>query len=245
MLWRQQPRNAQARGARVTRQHAEDQQLYNRTSLTSWAHRGSLSKRRELVLSSLFLGEKNFLSLFSDSFASSELSFASFSACLSVLFAPSDEGFCAVQLTLQLFCRTLGSKRIELCSKRSELLRSSACFLAFRLSFPPSRRAALTMHGLIMRSTSRPFAELPAPDTQQRRSSVEHIAFSVTVVLSTFAPEWFTQALSSLQSQLAETHQQHQKPSPPPRCYRQTFTSSNVGARRAQHPRRSSPNSHE
>ena len=32
---------------------AEDQQLYNRTSLTSGAHRGSLSKRRELVLSSL------------------------------------------------------------------------------------------------------------------------------------------------------------------------------------------------
>ena len=31
----------------------EDQQLYNRTSLTSWALRGSLSKRRELVLSSL------------------------------------------------------------------------------------------------------------------------------------------------------------------------------------------------
>ena len=32
---------------------AADQQLFNRTSLTSWAHRGSLSKRRELVLSSL------------------------------------------------------------------------------------------------------------------------------------------------------------------------------------------------
>ena len=32
---------------------AEDQQLYNRTSLTFWAHRGSLSKRRELVLSTL------------------------------------------------------------------------------------------------------------------------------------------------------------------------------------------------
>ena len=32
---------------------AARQQLYNRTSLTSWAHRGSLSKRRELVLSSL------------------------------------------------------------------------------------------------------------------------------------------------------------------------------------------------
>ena len=32
---------------------AADQQLYNRTSLTSWAHRGSLSRRREPVLSSL------------------------------------------------------------------------------------------------------------------------------------------------------------------------------------------------
>ena len=31
----------------------EDQQLYNRTSLTTWVHRGSLSKRRELALSSL------------------------------------------------------------------------------------------------------------------------------------------------------------------------------------------------
>ena len=32
---------------------AEDQQIYNRMSLTSRAYRGSLSKRRELVLSSL------------------------------------------------------------------------------------------------------------------------------------------------------------------------------------------------
>ena len=48
-----QSRTAQASGARMTRQRAEDQQLYNRTSLTSRAHRGSLSKQRELVLSSL------------------------------------------------------------------------------------------------------------------------------------------------------------------------------------------------
>ena len=34
---------------------AEDQQLYNRKPLTSWAHCGSLSKRRELVLSSLYI----------------------------------------------------------------------------------------------------------------------------------------------------------------------------------------------
>ena len=53
MPWRQQSRTAQARGDRMTRHHAEDQQLYNRMYLTSRAHRGSLSKRRELVLSSL------------------------------------------------------------------------------------------------------------------------------------------------------------------------------------------------
>ena len=52
MPWRQQSRTAQARGARMTRQQ-KNQQLYNRTSLTSRAHRGSLSKRREFVLSSL------------------------------------------------------------------------------------------------------------------------------------------------------------------------------------------------
>ena len=51
--WRQQPRTAQARGAWMTRQHTEDRQLYNQTFPTSRAHRGSLSKRRELVLSSL------------------------------------------------------------------------------------------------------------------------------------------------------------------------------------------------
>ena len=53
MPWRQQSRTAQARGHRMTRQRAEDHQLYNRRTMTSWAHRGSLSKRRELVLSSL------------------------------------------------------------------------------------------------------------------------------------------------------------------------------------------------
>ena len=59
MPWRQQSRNAQARvpGSNTSALRAADtsvlraanQQLYNRTSLTSWAHRGSLSKRRELV----------------------------------------------------------------------------------------------------------------------------------------------------------------------------------------------------
>ena len=53
MPWRQQSRTAQARGAQTSCLSAEDQRLYNRTSLTSRAHRGSLSKRRELVLSSL------------------------------------------------------------------------------------------------------------------------------------------------------------------------------------------------
>ena len=51
MPWRQQSRTVQARGDRMTRHHAGDQQLYNRMYLTSRAHRGSLSKRRELVLS--------------------------------------------------------------------------------------------------------------------------------------------------------------------------------------------------
>ena len=51
--WRQQPRTAQARGTWMTRQHTEDRQLLNWTFPTSRAHRGSLSKRRELVLSSL------------------------------------------------------------------------------------------------------------------------------------------------------------------------------------------------
>ena len=46
-------RTAQAHGARMTRQHTEDQQLYNRAFPIFRAHRGSLSKRRELVLSSL------------------------------------------------------------------------------------------------------------------------------------------------------------------------------------------------
>ena len=53
MPWRQQSRTAQARGAQMSCLSAEDQRRYNRTSLTSRAHRGSLSKRRELVLSSL------------------------------------------------------------------------------------------------------------------------------------------------------------------------------------------------
>ena len=41
------------RAADTSALRTADQQLYNRTALTSWAHRGSLSKQRELVLSSL------------------------------------------------------------------------------------------------------------------------------------------------------------------------------------------------
>ena len=52
-FWRQQSRTAQARGDRMTCQWADNQQLYNCPTMTSWAHRGSLSKRRQLVLSSL------------------------------------------------------------------------------------------------------------------------------------------------------------------------------------------------
>ena len=40
-------------GDRMTCQCGDDQQLYNCPTMTSWAHRGSFSKRRELVLSSL------------------------------------------------------------------------------------------------------------------------------------------------------------------------------------------------
>ena len=42
MPWRQQSRTAQARGDRMTCQRAEEQQLYNCPTMTSWAHRGSL-----------------------------------------------------------------------------------------------------------------------------------------------------------------------------------------------------------
>ena len=43
-----QSRTTQVRGAQMTCQRAEDQQLYNRTSLTSWAHRASLSSEESL-----------------------------------------------------------------------------------------------------------------------------------------------------------------------------------------------------
>ena len=227
----------------MSRLSAEDQQLYNRTSLTSRAHCGSLSKRRELVQSSLFLGEQNFFSLFSDSFASSELSFASFSVCLSVLFASSDGSFCAVQLALQLVCRILSSKRIEVCSKRSELLRSSARFLAFRLSFPRSRRAALRMPRLTTRSTSRLSRNSQPPthnDKPPSRTEPSSSPSSSQPLRLCGSPR---RSAASKASWLRRD-QQHHKPSPPPRCYRWMFASSNVRARQAQHPRRSSPNPH-
>ena len=52
-LGAKQSRTVQARGAQMTRQRAEDQQLYNCMSLISWAYRGSLFKQRELVLTIL------------------------------------------------------------------------------------------------------------------------------------------------------------------------------------------------
>ena len=88
MPWRQQSRTAQTRGTRMTRQRAEDQQLFNCTSVTTWAHRGFLSKRRELVMSSFKWTELCFFFCFSlGSFCSKWWEFlrcpASSSACLS------------------------------------------------------------------------------------------------------------------------------------------------------------------
>ena len=48
-----EPRRRAVPGSDTSALRAADQQLYNSTSLTTWAHRRSLSKRRELVLSSL------------------------------------------------------------------------------------------------------------------------------------------------------------------------------------------------
>ena len=48
-----EPRGCAVPGSDASALRAADQQLYNCTSLTSWVHRGSLSKQRELVLSSL------------------------------------------------------------------------------------------------------------------------------------------------------------------------------------------------
>ena len=176
---------AGARSAQMTRQRAEDQQLYNRMSLTSRAHRGSLYKRRELVLSS---------------FASSELSFAFFSACLSVLFlqvirvfalpssrfslvvgllAPSDRSCCAVQLV----------------------------FSFLRLPFPLSRRATLRMRRPTTRSTSRSSrsSQPPTSNNDEPPSRSEPSPSPSSSQPPSAAPEWFTQALGSLQNQLAET----------------------------------------
>ena len=110
------------------------------------------------------------------------------------------ESFCAVQLALQFVCRTLGSKRSELLRCSARFSRLPAVLSPFSLSCSENAWANYEVRVQVV-------AELPAPaaDVQQRQAPVEHRSFSVTVVLSTFAPEWFTQALSSLQSQLAET----------------------------------------
>ena len=116
----------------MTRQHTEDRQLYNRTFPTSRAHRGSLSKRRELVLSS---------------FASSEL------------------------------------------------------------SFPLSRRATLRMPRPTTRSTSRSSrsSQPPTSNNDEPPSRSEPSPLPSSSQPPSTAPEWFTQALGSLQNHLAET----------------------------------------
>ena len=126
--------------------------------------------------------------------------------CLSLgSFSPSDQSFlrCPARFSACLSDSWLQATRAL--SKRSELLRCSARFLAFRLSFSPfssnhseNALAKYEVHVQVV-------AELPASDTQQREPLSQNGASSVTVVLSTFVPEWFTQALFSLQSQLAET----------------------------------------
>ena len=140
----------------MTRQHTEDRQLYNRTFPTSRAHRGSLSKRRELVLSS---------------FASSELSFAFF-LLVSWFFSPSDQSFCAA-----------------------------------RLPFPLSRRATLRMPRPTTRSTSRSSrsSQPPTSNNNEPPSRSEPSPSPSSSQPPSAAPEWFTQALGSLQNQLAET----------------------------------------
>ena len=85
-----------------------------------------------------------------------------------------------------------------------ELLHCSARFLAFRLSFPPSRRAALRMPRLTTRPTSR-----SSRSSQPRHPTTTSLRRAHSLLRHrrppNLAPEWFTQALSSLQSQLAET----------------------------------------
>ena len=145
---------------------------------------GSLSKRRELVLSS---------------FALSELSFAFF-LLVSWFFSPSDQSFCAARLVLQLGCRIFGSKR-------SELLRCSARFTFFRLPFPLSRRATLRMPRPTTRSTSRSSrsSQPPTSNNDEPPSRSEPSPSPSSSQPPSAAPEWFTQALGSLQNQLAET----------------------------------------
>ena len=119
-------------------------------------------------------------------------------------------------------CQTLGSKRIELCSKRSEMSRCAASFLAFRLSFPPCRRAALKMPRLSTRSTSRSSrsSQPPAPNNDEPPSRMEPSPSPSTSqpLRLSGSPR---RSVASKCSRLRRD-QQHQKPSPPPRCYRRT-----------------------
>ena len=137
------------------------------------------------------------------------------------------ESFCAVQLALQFVCRTLGSKR-------SELLRCSARFsrLPAVLS-PPSRRAALRMPRLTTRSASRSSrsSQPPRPtsnnDKPQSSTEPSPSPSSSQPLRLSGSPR---RSAASKASWLRRD-QQHRKPSPPPRCYRRTFASSNVRAR--------------
>ena len=106
-------------------------------------------------------------------------------------------------------------------------------FLAFRLSFPPSRRAALRMPRLTTRSASRSSrsSQPPRPTSNNDKppSSTEPSpspSSSQPLRLSG-SPR---RSAASKASWLRRD-QQHRKPSPPPRCYRRTFASSNVRAR--------------
>ena len=80
MPWRQQSRTVQGRGPWMTRP-----QLCNRTSLTSQAHRWSLSKWRELALSSFHCSKKiELLQLALGLFCFKWTELCIFSACLLV-----------------------------------------------------------------------------------------------------------------------------------------------------------------
>ena len=108
----------------------------------------------------------------------------------------------------------------------------------------PSRRAALRMPRLTTRSTFRSSqsSQPPTPNNDKPPSSTEPSPSPSSSQPLHLSGSPRRSAASN--ASWLRRDQQHQKPSPPPRCYRRTFASSNVRARQAQHPRRSSPNPH-